>query len=177
MKFVLTGLMVLTALISTGHASSMDKYKSEPGDAIYQGDINGDNKDEIIRVKDKFDTQSKTIIEVLKKNKIQVGSFSVPGRMEKIDFVELGMGGQRYISAHYRSRDDSETVAIYLFKDDKFRKIFSLDSNCGIETDYDSALARIKAGKFICNGDICSCTDIDGGQMWIWTGDKFLKER
>lgn len=176
MRVVFAGIMVLALFISTGYAS-MDKYKSEPGDAIYKADINGDNKDEFVRVKDKFDTQSKTIIEVLKKNKIQVGSFFVPGRIEKIDFIELGMGGQKYISAHYRNRDDSETVAIYLFKDDKFRKIFALDSNCGIETDYDSALARIKAGKFICNGDICSCTDIDNGEMWIWTGDKFLKER
>lgn len=167
---------VLALLILSGCAST-EKYKSEPEDLIYLADINGDDKSEIIRVKDKFDTQSKTIIEVLKKNRIQLGSFSVPGRLEKIDFIELEIGLRRDISVHYRNRDDSQTVNIYTFKDGKFRRLFTIDSNCGIETDYSSVLARIKTGKFICNGDICSCTDVNNGEMWIWTGDKFLQER
>ena len=176
MKLRFAGVAALALLISSGCAS-MDKYKSEPADTLYQADINGDSKDEIIRVKDKFDTQSKTIIEVLKKNRIQIGSFSVPGRLEKIDFVELGIGPRKDISVHYINKDDSQTLSIYTLKDDKFRKIFTVSSNCGLETDYDSVLARIKVGKFICNGDICSCADVNNGEIWIWTGDKFLKER
>jgi len=174
LRFVCITALALS--ISSGCAS-VDKYKSAPTDKIYRADINGDNKDEIIRVKDKFDAQAKSEVEVLKKNKIQLGNFSVPGKVIKVDFIELSMGSCKHISVHYRNRDDSETVNIYAFKDDSFRKIFTLSSNCGIETEYASALARIRAGKFICNGDVCSCTDANSGEMWIWTGDKFLRER
>ncbi len=176
MRIEFTVAFALALFISCGCAS-IDKYKSDPADTVYKVDINGDNKGEIIRIKNKFDTQSETIIEVLKKNRIQIDSFSVPGALKKIDFIELGIGPQKHISVHYRNRDDSETVNIYAFKNAKFRRIFTISSNCGVEANYDSVLARIKTGKFICDGDICSCTSIDNGEMWIWTGDKFLQER
>lgn len=178
MKLGFAGIVALAlALLISSGCASMDKYKSDPADAVYLADLNGDSRDEIVRVKDKFDTQSKTIIEVLRKNKMQLGSFSVPGRLEKIDFIELDISPRKGISVHYRNRDGSETVSIYTFGDGKFSTIFTVDSNCGIETDYSSVLARIKTGKFICSAGICSCTDVNNGEMWIWTGDKFLKER
>lgn len=169
-------VVIMSAFLLSGCAS-IDKYKDEPTDVLYRADINADNATEIIKVKDKFDTESKTIIIALKRNKMQIASFSIPGRLQDIEFMQLDISPRKHISAHYKKKDDSEVVDIYSLKDDKFRKIFTIDSNCGIETDYSSVLARIKVGKFKCNGDICSCISPSGGDMWIWAGDRFLKER
>lgn len=168
---------VIMAVFLLSGCSSIDKYKDEPTDVLYQADINADNAAEIIKVKDKFDTQSKTIIIALKRNKAEISSFSIPGRLQNLEFMQLDISPRQHISAHYRKRDDSEVLDIYSLKGDKFHKIFTIDSNCGIETDYSSVLARIKVGKFQCDGDICSCIGPSAGEMWIWGGDRFVKER
>ncbi|MDI6606717.1 MAG: hypothetical protein QME65_06225 [Candidatus Omnitrophota bacterium] len=169
-------LVIIVAFLLSG-CSSIDKYKDEPTDILYRADIDADNASEIIKVKDKFDTQSKTIIIALEKNRKQIDEFSVPGRLENLEFMQLDISRRENISLHYKKKDGSEVVDIYGLKDDKFRKIFTIDSSCGIETDYSSVLARIKVGKFKCDGDICSCIGPSAGEMWIWGGDRFVKER
>ena len=99
--------VIITVFLLSG-CSSIDKYKDEPTDILYQADINADNANEIIKVKDKFDTQSKTIIIALKRNKMEIGSFSVPGRLKNLEFMQLDISPRKHISAHYRKRDDSE---------------------------------------------------------------------
>ena len=169
--FILLSGFILSA------CSSMDKYKDEPTDVLHLADINGDDRPEIIRVKEKSGPEPKTIITVLKKNKLQMGSLSVPGKLEKIEFAELDLSPAKRISVIYTNKDGSQTLDIFSFKDDKFKKMFTIDSHCGIETDFSSILGRIKVGKFICNGDVCSCASVSDGEVWIWTGDKFLRER
>jgi formylmethanofuran dehydrogenase subunit E-like metal-binding protein len=168
--------VIMAAFLLSG-CSSIDKYKDEPADILHRADIDADNVVEIIKVKDKFDTQSKTIIIAMERNKAEIDSFSVPGRLQKIEFMRLDISPRENISAHYKKKDGSEVVDIYGLKDGKFRKVFTMDSNCGIETDYSSVLARIKVGKFKCDGDICSCIGPSAGDMWIWGGDRFVKER
>lgn len=168
--------LMLSIFLLSG-CSSLDKYKDEPSDILYEADIDADNRDEIIKVKDRFDTQSRTVIIALERNKREIGRISFPGRLRNLEFMELDIGPRKQISAHYIRRDGSEAVDIYSLKGDNFRKIFSIDSNCGIETDYGSMLARVKVGKLKCNGGDCYCIGPAEGDMWIWAGDRFVRER
>lgn len=171
--------MLGVSLFSGCVAPSVKNVKSKPPE--YKLDLDNNGIKEIISIEDKFDLEGNALITISKqKNKKvreTITSFSVPGRTPRIELIDLSEDGYKQIAVYYETKNNYANLVIYNLKNDKLTKIFNVSSSCGIDTDFTSVLAKIKAGKPKKGQSSCFSLSDSDWDVWVWGGEKFIKER
>lgn len=167
-------IFFLSGCVTLGNKSK-DKLKKPP--QIYKVDLNNDLMEEIIEVKDGSDTGVDTTIVITKQDKSKIDSLTVYGKFTKVEFIDLNEDGYKQIALFYEGKDNSSKLTIYNLKNNKLTKIFTIENKCGIDTDFSSVLARIKVGKSKAGQSDCSANYPEDWEIWVWSGDKFIKEK
>lgn len=172
---LLSGLFLLGGC-ATSPSTQKDK---NPNIKTQMMDLNGDGTKEIVETEDKFDTDSVCIVSVKrqKKNKeIQIlDSFTVPGKIKKLDFCDLYFDSQKQIVIYFDDADKAPGITIYQLKNDGLSQIFFASSRYGIDAQLKSGVPRVRLGKAsrVQEG---SPNRMPDWEVWTWTGDKFIKE-
>jgi len=169
-------LFLLLAVLVVQPAEAKDKAALEKRPKIYKIDLDGDSKIEIIRIDAASLADKETRVVVKRKDSADMGSFAVPGIFNKLELIDLNEDGCKQIAVYCAGEANYTNLAIYSFKNNKLSRIFSAGSNCGMDTDFRSVLARIKIGRQrrIEKGN--SYTDIPEWDVWVWSGERFIRE-
>jgi hypothetical protein len=101
----------------------------------------------------------------------------LPGHFNKADFIDLNDNGEKQLVIYSDSNGNFANINIYKLKDDKLSKIFFASSNCDIETDFTSTIPRVKIGISNNQTKDCSAGFINDWETWIWSGEKFVREK
>ncbi len=171
-------LFLVILLCASCLTTDKNKNNSNKNIKTYSADLNNDNLPETIKIDNRFFSDGNTIVEITKgkKNKKTPDkkcTFIIPGSFRKIEFVDLNDDGFKQMAIYYDTKDGYSNLAIYKLRDDKVTKIFFASSNCDVEGDFSSLLARVKVGKNKEGNSECS-GDTD---VWVYTGEKFIKEK
>jgi len=167
-------LMVSLGLLFTGSAAAGKPKANSPDFHRYFVDLNGDGTKKVVEVEDETVTDSITLVSVKDNKKSEtIDSFSIPGKIRKIEFRDLGHDRKQRIFVYFDGKDNFFSIIIYQLKNDRLSKIFSASSAYGIEADFDS-FTRIRIGKASRYSQ--SPNLIPDWDTWIWAGDKFIKE-
>jgi hypothetical protein len=173
MKKKLILFLVVPALLFAGSAVA-GKPKADLRIKQYLVDLDGNGNRRVVEVEDKTATDSISVVSVKNKKKGEtIDSFSIPGKIRKIEFRPLHLGQQQRIIVHFDEKDGPSDLVIYQLKNEKLSKIFFASSAYGIETDFD-LVARVRIGKAPLHNK--SPNLIPEWDTWIWAGDKFIKE-
>lgn len=151
-----------------------DKPKADNSNVrVYADDLNGDERKEVVEVENISTAEPMFLVKVKNRGKKAelIDSFSVAGKITKIEFAKLNIDEDKSIVVYFDDKDDLYNIAIYKLKKDKFFKIFSAGSEYPIETEFIS-MARIKIGKP--PQDKKSPNLVPDWDNWIWTGGKFV---
>jgi hypothetical protein len=169
-------LFLLLAVLIAQPAIAKDKAVLDKRPKTYKIDLDGDSKIEIIRIEDASAADKETKVIVTRKDSADIGSFMVPGIFNKLELIDLSEDGCKQIAVYCAGKDNYTNLAIYSFKNNKFSRVFSAGSNCGMDTDFRSVLARVKIGRQrrIEKGN--SYTDIPEWDVWVWSGERFIRE-
>jgi len=143
---------------------------------IFRSDLDGDAKIEIIRVEDIPGAGKGSKVIVSRRDHTDVASFTVSGVFKKLEIIDLNVDDYKQIAVSSRGDDGSANLVIYSFKNNEFSCVFSVGSKYGIDTDFNTALGRVKIGKQRRVTDGSSYTDIPEWDVWVWSGDKFIRE-
>lgn len=175
MNKIFVFIFVFALFLLMGCATDNNPRAKDPNFHRYAADLDGDGAMEIIDTDDKTATESITLVEIKKKDKKDIeviDNFSIPGKIRKIDFVELNLSQPDRIVVYFDDKNGISNIIIYQLRDNKASKVFFASSEYGIETNFDS-IARIKVGKDMRSKSPNLMPDWD---TWIWCGDKFVKE-
>jgi hypothetical protein len=169
-------LFLLLAVLIAQPAAAKDKAALGKQPKSYKIDLDGDSKTEIIRIEAASAADKQTKVIVTRKDSVDMGSFTVPGTFNKLELIDLNEDGCKQIAVYCAGKDNYTNLAIYSFKNNKLSRIFSAGSNCGMDTDFRTVLARVKIGRQrrIEKGN--SYTDIPEWDVWVWSGERFIKE-
>ena len=166
--------LVLLILLFAGSAVAGRPKANNQNLRRYSVDLNGDGSRKLIEMEDKTAADSITLVSVKDNKKSEaIDSFSVPGKIRKIEFRELSSGQQQRIVIYFDGKNNASNIAIYQLNNNKFSKIFFASSAYGIEANFD-LVARIKIGR--ASGHNNSPNLIPEWDTWIWASDKFIKE-
>lgn len=141
-------------------------------------DLGENGSKEIITSEDKFGKNSEIIgglITVYDLNRKRIGSFSIQGRLYKIEFISLNKDGIRQIAAWSQGAEHFTNLAIYGLKNNKLLKIFKKRSIYGIIASFRADPPEIKVGLVKPSKE--GQPDMNGSnwQIWVWNGKKFNK--
>lgn len=171
-------LFFLTVFNSGEAIAAKNKAEKKPKlFDVYKFDLDGDGKAEIIRVDNNKNPSANTRVVVLRRNRTEIGSFTVAGAFNKITLVDLNEDGHKQLAVFCSASDNFTNLAVYGFKNNKPLKVFAAGSSLGIEADFRSVLARIKVGRVKKIEKGYAYTDIPEWDTWVWSGDKFILER
>lgn len=175
--FLLSVILVLSGCLTTNKNKNANKNIE-----TREVDLDGDTFPETIEIENRFITDGNALVRITKgvKNKKitpKAVSFEIPGNFKKIEFIDLNDDGLKQMAVYFDARDNSSNVTIYKLKNDKVSKIFYVSSNCEIETDFTSILARVRINKDINGGNDCSLGTSGEWEVWVYNGEKFIKER
>ena len=159
-----------------------NKNKSDKNIETHIADLNGDMMPETIEIENRFQTDGNSVIKIIKgkkdkKAEPKICTFTVPGYFKRVEFVDLNEDGFKQVAIYYDTEDNHINLGIYKIKNDRAIKIFSASSACDIETDFSSLLARVKVGKGKDGTDDCSSGTGGYWDVWVYTGEKFIKEK
>ncbi len=176
-KYLIT-VIILVALAASGCATDTQFIKGKKIVSISKLDLDNDGAQEIILVEDRQGTGSDVLITITrpKPAKQEVASLCVPGRFRKIELIDLKGDGYKQMAIHYDDKGNNSNLVIYSFKNEKLSKVFEVASTCAIETDFSSVLGRVKVGKPKRGYADCSSSNMTDWDVWVWSGDKFIKE-
>lgn len=179
MRFILMIALTVSCLffymMPQAEAKDRTTVTKKPNQQILDIDNNG--LKEIVRVDDKFDTEQNFTIVVMSQKKEEIDSFSAAGKFKKIELVDLSGDGSKQIAVQYKDTNDLYTVVIYKLKDNMLSRIFSVSSGYGVDTEFNSTLPRVKVGRAKFLGGSSYASDIPDWEIWVWIGDRFVKER
>lgn len=169
-------------LISGCLTGDKNKNNANKNITTYTSDLDGDLLPETIEVENRFATDGNTVVKIIKGQKDKKAeektcSFVIPGHYSKVEFIDLNEDGLKQMAVYYDTKDAYTHLAIYRLKNNKVTKIFSTSSNCDIEADFSSLLARIKVGKSNDGSDDCAGGGSAYWETWVYTGEKFIKEK
>jgi len=148
----------------------------------YKVDLDNDGNIEIITVEQSFDKLKdgslvaiKGIIKVVDSQGGEVDNFSMPDRLEKVEFISLNKDGLKQIVAWSSGGVHYTNLAIYGYKNGKLYRIFENGSGCAILTDFNSVPPKIKVGipKFEEKG--WSYADEPDWEIWACDGKEFKR--
>ena len=174
---------VFCAIFLTGCLTAGSNTKSKAQDnkniATQSVDLDADGRKEIVETENKFDKEGLTLITVkrqLKKKETEkIDSFSVAGKIRRLEFFELYFDRRQQIAVTFDDKDGVSNVVVYEFKNGKFSQMFLASSKYGIEVQSLGVMTKIKIGKTPQGGESCP-NRVPDWEVWVWTGDKFIKD-
>jgi hypothetical protein len=172
--------VILAVFLSGGCASAPVKFREDAKKNLktYTADLNGDGNKEIVRVEDKFDTDSVSLITVekqdKKKNAETIDSFSVFGKIRNFELIELNSDGQKQMAIYFDDRDKIPNLVIYQLLNNRLLKMFEVSSPYGIAANLGGGMPRIKIGRAPRNDN--SPNRIPEWESWVWGGERFIRE-
>lgn len=175
-------IYVILALFFLSGCLTANKNKSDKNIETYRLDLDNDTMEELVEIQDRFAEHGDILVRITKaakrkKAEPKIFNFTITGRFNKVEFTELGCDGLRQMLIYYDTAKNFTHLVIYKFKNDKVSQIFLADSNCDIETDFDT-VPRVKLGKNIEGGKDCSLiTQGSEWETWVWDGERFVKEQ
>lgn len=147
----------------------------------YKVDLDNDGKKEIITTEGKIEKDInfmiESIITVTSADKKHKDSFSMPERLEKIEFISLNRDGRKQIIAQSHSGMHYSNLAIYGYRDGALYKIFGNGSACGIETDFKADRPLIKIGVPNFEKEGWSYADEPLWEIYAWNRKTFVAEK
>lgn len=153
------------------------KKKENPNLKTYIFDLDGNGIKEVVEIEDLYDTKSEVDIRVFDYTKKKLDALVIPGRLIKIEFIQLNDNNAMQLAVYYEDQKADTNLDIYQLKNEKMYKIFKMATKCGIESYMDSSLARIKVGRPKPGEKDCSRDSVvTEWDVWVWTGEKFIKE-
>lgn len=169
-------------LISGCLTGDKDKNNSKKNVETYKVDLDGDFLPETIEIANRFETDANAVIKIKKGQKDKKATpkectFIIPGYYKKVEFIDLNDDGIKQMAVSYDTEGDYLNLAIYKLKNNKVIKIFSVSSNCDIEADFSSLLARVKVGKGKDGSNDCKGGVSAYWEVWVYTGEYFIKEK
>ncbi|MEI8349685.1 MAG: hypothetical protein WCI77_05985 [Candidatus Omnitrophota bacterium] len=175
--------LVVLVLLAVSFSSCLTlngkKEKLPKGVEQFKVDLDNDMIAEVVEVTDRFDAQADALVTITKKDKEpsknKVNTFTVPGRFTKIQFIDLNNNDYKQIVVYYEAKGMLALV-IYDIKDNRLSRLFTAESSCGVDGDFDSGLSRVKIGKNKSGTADCSTEQLDTWELWAWSGEKFIKE-
>jgi len=164
--------LVLAIFLFSGCATN-PAIKEDEHTKVYRQDLTAEGSKEIIKVEDTFDTDSSSTVTIMAKDAKKICDFSVPGRVNNIEFLELYDYGVSQIALYYNDDSNYQNLEIRRLKSNNPIAITVFRSNCGIEID-SSAICKIK----VCRPKCASCGAASGTEweIWSWSGEKFVRE-
>lgn len=173
---VLIGILLSGCLI-TGKTKDDKKKNIE----TYKVDLDADGAPELIEIEDRFVESNDSIVRITKlSNNRNVApkeyNLVLPGHFIRAEIIDLDTDNFRQLAFYYESKANRVNIVIYKLKNDKVSKIFSISSNCDIETNLD-LVPRVRVAKSKVGGKDCSAS-LQGNdwESWAWNGEKFIKE-
>lgn len=142
---------------------------------IYKLDLDNDGIKEVTEIEKSMESDKKSVITVSSLRKGRLDSFSVGGQLNKVDFIDLNEDGFKQIAVFYRDTQEKYNLDIYKMKSNQLLKLFSIASNCGIDTDFSTVLSRIRVCKNGCEGGYYTNNTLNW-EVWIWSGERFIRE-
>jgi hypothetical protein len=178
MKIKYLVALILTVSLASGCATDAQFKKGKKIVSASKLDLDNNGVQEIILAEDRLGGAIDILITITrpKPNNQEVVSFTVPGHFTKIEFIDLKGDGYKQMVVYYDDKDNKANLIIYSFKDEKLTKVFEISSPCGLDTDFSSVLGRVKAGKPKKGYLDCSSSNMTDWDVWVWAGDKFIKE-
>jgi hypothetical protein len=174
-KFVFFILFLLFSAVIAPRADAGDKSAKDKRPKVYKSDLDADTKLEEIDVESAGELSKETKITLFKKDRSVIGSFNVPGIFNRLEIVDLSEDGYKQVAVFCVGEGAYTNLAIYALKNGKLSKVFAAGSSCGIETTFRPALSRIKIGRETKTADSVSYTDIPEWDIWVWSGERFIK--
>ncbi len=159
----------------TDGAGKNDDNRAHKKPEIYKLDLDNDGIKEITEIEKSIEPDKKSVITISSLRKERIDSLSIGGQLNKVDFIDLNEDGFKQIAVFYRDSQEQYNLAIYKMKNNQLLKLFSIASNCGIDTDFSTVLSRIKVCKNGCAGEYYA-NNITDWDVWIWSGERFIKE-
>lgn len=169
-------LCLVLAALPAQITEAKDKAVQDKHPKVYKSDLDADAKNETITIEVIPGSDNHTRISVVSRGNTEAASFTVPGIFDKLELIDLKEDGYKQLAVYSSGKDHYANLAIYGFKNSKLSKIFAAASNCGIDTDFSSVLSRIKVGRQRKIENSYSSTDIPEWDVWVWSGEKFIRE-
>lgn len=153
-----------------------------PGFSTYTASLSGEGAMQIIDVQDKAEAGSGSGIDIVVykkgkgKEKTKIDSIELPGKLSKLDLIELNADGQKQLAIYTRSGGNVTNLVVYCLQNNILTKMFDSSSEFGIKIDSLGVITRIKIGKAQSRPQPNSPNCLNEWQSWVWTGSKFVKE-
>lgn len=173
-------IVLITALVS-GCITTHGKPKPQSANIrllkVYNLDLDGDGIKEIVKVEDDSRKAGhEIIISIINKDRSARASFIVPGLFNRMEFVDLNGDSSQQIAVFYDDEQERINLSIYRLKGEQIYKVFTINSPCGIDTEFGVLLPRVKVGKPMYGEKKCSRDDIFEWEAWVWAGDRFIRQ-
>ncbi|MFH1442102.1 MAG: hypothetical protein ABIH18_08710 [Candidatus Omnitrophota bacterium] len=175
-KIIFMAVVCSTALFSgciTDGAGKNGDRVNKP--EIYKLDLDNDGIKEITKVEKSTEPDKKSVITISSLRREEIDSFSVGGKLNKVDFIDLNEDGFKQIAVFSRDTQEKYNLAIYKMKNNQLFRLFSIASSCGIDTDFSTVLSRIRVCKSGCEGEYYA-NNIINWEVWVWSGERFIRE-
>jgi len=170
--------LIAAGLLLGGCATDGQLKGGKKNIKIYKADLDNDLMQEIIEVEDKALAGAVISLKRTDKHKTEVASIKVPGRLTKTEFIDLKRDGYNQIAVYYDDFDNNTAnLVIYKLKDSKLSKVSVFCGRCGIEGFFGSAIGRVKVGRPKEGEVSCPSESAAEYDFWVWSGEKFIKER
>ncbi|MFA5155832.1 MAG: hypothetical protein WC532_00350 [Candidatus Omnitrophota bacterium] len=175
-KRVIPALVLLAALFFAQPAAAKEKPAADKRNKTFKSDLDADAKFEVIQVIPAVDLAGETQVKIAKRDRTEIGNFSVPGKFSRLEIIDLNEDGYKQMAVYCAGENGFTNLAVYNLKNGRLSKVFAAGSSYGIDTDFRSVLARIRVGRQCKVADRNSYTDIPEWDVWIWSGEKFIKQ-
>jgi len=168
--------MVLAVFFLAGCAGT-PKAKDGAHTKIFRQDLDNNGTKETIKVEDKFDASSNTVITVIMRDGTVAGSFTLPGRFRNMEFIDLYENEFKQMAIYCDRNDNSSDLELWGLKNNKLSKLSAFRSPCGIDADW-STIYRVRVCNPGSRGRNCSSENSAAchWDVWSWSGERFIKE-
>lgn len=168
-------LAVLLLLLSFGFTSAAYAKEGNKNIQSYTTDLGADSKSKIVEIEDKYSTEGVFVLSVKERNKTKdvIDSLVISGKIIKLELADFDYDGFKKLVVHFDGPDKKENIVVYQLKNNKLYKIFSVTSEYGLDTDFQT-IPKIRVGKASKHNNTSAF--MPAWDSWVWVGGKFVKE-
>jgi hypothetical protein len=175
-KFIIA--LITAGLFLSGCATSAELKGGKKKPQIYRSDLDNDLLQEIIEVQDNGAEGALIRLKRPDKFKSEIAQIKVPGPLTKTEIIDLKSDGYKQIAVYYDDPgSNTANLVIYNLKNSKLSKVATFSARCGIEGFFGTAIGRVKIGRPKGKEESCQSESMTEYDFWVWSGDKFIKER
>ena len=175
MKKIIVVISVLFLLIGCATESQFTASSTKNKlPKVYKIDLDNDGLEENVKIED---LSSSWVISITRRDKSEVGSLKAEGHLVRVEFIDLKQDGYQQIAVSYYDPEKLSYLTVHGLKNEKLSQVFSISSKCGVDAELGQGLARIRVGKPQPGYSECSNDNMIVWDAWVWSGDKFIKER